>query len=742
MRGGLDLGDENRKRIAVLMADLQSEYNRKIMEGIIRQANILNYDVMAYSMFSNHDIDYPFQTGEENIFELFDPDKADGIIIYSESFRKGEVKEKITSVCRGSGLPYVEMDKYDGSEFRIWNDREIFSRLVSHMIEIHSLKKIYCLTGYKGCHQSENRLEGYRDAMRRHGIPAKRDWEFYGDFWEKSAEELAEAICFGKIEKPEAVVCANGGMAVSLTNALIERGIRVPEEIAVAGFDSYTGNALNTPTVTAMSDINYNQGIKTVCLLHKRITGEVCEQYELHIEAVETGGSCGCGESESRMFKWYRKELAKQMEYFDLLQSSNMMQQISEQENLQDFAGVLSGFTYLIRGLKELYVCICDDWDGINNTGRRGYSVNGYSENIIMFHLIGDSGGYSIMPLDKAFSDICGGKNPSAYYFVPLHFKDRRFGFAAVEFCNGQYSFDKQFWTWTDNVSVAIETIRIRNYIRRFSERIHLTAVRDPLTGIYNRRGFEELSSEMYEQAIINKEKFMMIAIDINNLSDINLELGCGFGDDIIITVANAVNSSCRGNEICCRCGDDNFYIIGSMDYKNGAAEEHIAVIKKYCASNRSFIESGMNIILDAGYYCGEVGDGLALSDIIRNLNETVKRKRMEGKRKTTYLKGFFDLRKRIYENPKKKWSVDDMAQSMALSRAYFQRLYKREFGVSVMKDVITARIALARRLLVTDRSSVAEIAVMCGYESEIYFMQQFKKETGMTPTQYRKGEL
>lgn len=62
-----------------------------------------------------------------------------------------------------------------------------------------------------------------------------------------------------------------------------------------------------------------------------------------------------------------------------------------------------------------------------------------------------------------------------------------------------------------------------------------------------------------------------------------------------------------------------------------------------------------MNIILDAGYYCGEVGDGLALSDIIRNLNETVKRKRMEGKRKTTYLKGFFDLRKRIYENPKKK---------------------------------------------------------------------------------------
>lgn len=727
-----------RKHIAVFMADLQSEYNRKTMEGIIKQANAVNYDIMAYSMFSNHDNDSAFQRGEENIFELFNPDKADGIIIYKESFRKDKLRERIIDICIASGLPYIEMDKFDSdSELKIWNDREIFCRLVSHMIEEHSLKRIYCLTGFKNCHQSQNRLEGYRDAMRIHGIPFRSEWEFYGDFWKESAEKLAEAISTGNIEKPEAVVCANGGMAVNLTNALIERGIGVPSEIAVAGYDSFTSNALNEPTVTAMSDINYNQGITSVCLLHKKITGELCTPYDLHIETVEPGGSCGCGEADSALFKWYKKELSEQLIYVDLFQSSNMMQKLSGLENLKDFAEVLSRFTYLIRGLKELYICICDDWDGINKAEKGGYRVKGYSENVLMFHLTGNEG-YRIMSLNEAISDICGGKNPSAYYFIPLHFEDRRFGFAAAEFCDGQFSFDKQFWTWTDNVSIAIETIRIRNYIRRFSERIHLTAVRDPLTGIYNRRGFEELSYEIYEQAIINKEKFMMIVININNLRSINHELGCSYGDDIVITVADAVNSSCRGNEVCCRCGDDNFYIIGSMNYKNGAAAEHIESIKKYCLTKSSLIEGGVNIILDTGYFCQEVTDGTALSDIINNLGKIIENKRI--KRKRTYLKNFSDLRKQIYEDPRKKWNVDEMAQSMALSRAYFQRLYKREYGISVMKDVITARIALARKLLDTDKSSITAIAAMCGYESEIYFMQQFKKETGMTPTQYRKG--
>jgi len=144
------------------------------------------------------------------------------------------------------------------------------------MIEKHLLKKIYCLTGLPETHQTENRLSGYRDAMKKHGLYYNKNYEFYGEDLVKSAQKLADDIADGKIEKPEAVVCANGLMAINLTNSLIKNGISVPNDIAVAGYDSFFQNVLNSPSITAFSNINYNQGINIVCRLHKMITGEKC----------------------------------------------------------------------------------------------------------------------------------------------------------------------------------------------------------------------------------------------------------------------------------------------------------------------------------------------------------------------------------------------------------------------------------------------------------------------------------
>jgi len=119
-----------RKRIAVFIADCQSDYRRKTMEGIIKQANALNYDIIVFSFFSNHNVEYPFQTGEENIFDLFNPEKADGIIVLKNSFKKISVRNKIAGICQSSGLPFIEIEDSDTDpEFKIWKDRELFFQL-------------------------------------------------------------------------------------------------------------------------------------------------------------------------------------------------------------------------------------------------------------------------------------------------------------------------------------------------------------------------------------------------------------------------------------------------------------------------------------------------------------------------------------------------------------------------------------------------------------------------------------
>ena len=96
-------------------------------------------------------------------------------------------------------------------------------------------------------------------------------------------------------------------------------------------------------------------------------------------------------------------------------------------------------------------------------------------------------------------------------------------------------------------------------------------------------------------------------------------------------------------------------------------------------------------------------------------------------------------IRNRIYTDPESIPDVEGLAVQSGMSRSGFQHLYKKLFGVSVMNDVINARIESAKRLLSSTNLTVKEIAMKCGYRNEYNFMRQFKSRCGQTPTEYRR---
>ncbi len=97
-------------------------------------------------------------------------------------------------------------------------------------------------------------------------------------------------------------------------------------------------------------------------------------------------------------------------------------------------------------------------------------------------------------------------------------------------------------------------------------------------------------------------------------------------------------------------------------------------------------------------------------------------------------------LRTRLFEEPALFSGIDEMAAYMNLSRSGFQHLYSHTFGVSVIHDVIKGRIEKAKSFLSKSNFSITEISNKCGYKSEFHFMRQFKKETGLTPTEFRRS--
>jgi AraC family transcriptional regulator, arabinose operon regulatory protein len=97
------------------------------------------------------------------------------------------------------------------------------------------------------------------------------------------------------------------------------------------------------------------------------------------------------------------------------------------------------------------------------------------------------------------------------------------------------------------------------------------------------------------------------------------------------------------------------------------------------------------------------------------------------------------ELRNELYRSPAASYSVNELAAKVNMSKSYFQHTYKELFGCSVITDIINGRLEYARYLLDNSSSSIAQIAKMCGYENETHFMRQFKKFTGVTPSQYKR---
>jgi len=84
--------------------------------------------------------------------------------------------------------------------------------------------------------------------------------------------------------------------------------------------------------------------------------------------------------------------------------------------------------------------------------------------------------------------------------------------------------------------------------------------------------------------------------------------------------------------------------------------------------------------------------------------------------------------------------SLDELANSVGLSKFYFSRLFKAHMNISPYKYLMEQRIAAAKRLLETTDSKVSDVGIMVGFRDESHFNRAFKTAVGVTPLQYRKA--
>ncbi len=614
---------KNRKRIAVIICDVHHTCQQRILKGIIEQAHALNYDVAVFTMFMNVDEETDYQYGENNIFKNINYELFDAVIYVPCSIGKRALREffekDLKAKCK---VPIVALE-FEHPDYHtvVVDDKTAYYHLISHLIEAHGLKKILCLTGYQDNLQAEARLAGYRKAMRSHGLPLREDYMIYGDFWDAAALKLAQRIASGELECPEAIACVSDHVAVTLCNRLIELGFRVPEDMVVVGFDAVIEGMENVPTITSYFRPLYGMGINAVMLAHKLITNEDCEPVTVDEGYLVPAESCGCGMDNTRRFAEHQKVLHTVNIYQDLFNGCHMAESLNSAQTLNVCLDKIINYLYLIYGVRDYDLCLCERWDDPERTAEIGNVYREYTDTMrLRIHSRDHIPEIVDEPFDRSIllpamyedSDV-----PRVWYFTPLHFNERCFGYAALGYADQPLAFDQIYHAWSRNINNALEFVRMRNIYNSMHQRLYMASIRDTLTGIFNRKGFKRYSKEQFAKAINTGKKFLVIAADLDCLKPINDNYGHLEGDNAISVVANAMHTCLDNDEICARTGGDEFVAVGCAEYTDQMIQQYLRRMEQYLARYNSTSDKPYEVGASFGCVCRVVTEDDDLQTIL-----------------------------------------------------------------------------------------------------------------------------
>lgn len=600
---------KKRKAIAVLIGTGDVIYEGLYLKGVSEQAKRFDYDVAVFSLQSLGISETKHQHGEENIYSLLDFNDFVGCIFIDSTFWVPRVKERLISMFENeSDENVVFLDTYESHGFAsvVPEDSEHFGALADHLIEDHGYRNIYCLTGYKGSEIAERRLESYIDAMKRHGIEVSEKNYSYGDFSNNSGIALADKIASGEIDRPQAVMCTNDGMAISLTNRLAQNGIRVPTDIAVTGYDVSGKGLDNTPSITSCRRSELYSGALCVCNIYNKANETEEKPYCECDGGIVYGSSCGCGNEKVRSYTSREIDIKNNSEKFFW---SNMQGVLMSSKSFDEFAYNLSCFVYLLSGYKDYCLCLNKNWNDFSN--EEEYLKNGYCEE--MFAALSSKNGdmhrdnTPFKSRDLYPAGFLDEDEPSVSYFFPIHFEDRCFGYNLIKYKGTDVFPDKVFKYWSENLNIALEYVRVQEKLRIMYDKIYASSLRDSLTGLYNRKGYDLNVKAAFETALSEQKKLLIVAVDLDNLKKINDSYGHREGDNALVILAQALQSSSDNTDICCRTGGDEFVIVGCGDYHRDTVDFYRKRIRGYLSRYNSQSGKPYPVETSLGFFLKEI---------------------------------------------------------------------------------------------------------------------------------------
>jgi LacI family transcriptional regulator len=226
--------------IGVIIPDIRNPFFAELMQCIEIRARALGYSVLFVS--SDED-----PAAETEHIEAFAARKVDGILLLPSN--------RVTSAAGVEGIPIVVVDRPIKGHPAVAADNRGGARLaVEHLVSLGH-RRIACISGPKDSTTAKARLAGFLDAMTPYYRAARlriADFVAYGEFDYAGGQSAAEALLGGLEPRPTAIVAGSDQQAIGTLRAAADRGVAVPSDLSIVGFDGIMLSDLVTPRLTTV----------------------------------------------------------------------------------------------------------------------------------------------------------------------------------------------------------------------------------------------------------------------------------------------------------------------------------------------------------------------------------------------------------------------------------------------------------------------------------------------------------
>jgi DNA-binding LacI/PurR family transcriptional regulator len=275
------LASKRTNTIGLLLPEISGAFFSPMLKGIEAAAHEAGYDLLVHST-------QQVETTRRRLGEH----NADGLLVFTHSLAPSELQR-----LHSFNFPVVLLHQTPPDSLNIpviaIENKDGAAMLIDHLVETHGRRRIVYLRGPEGHEDSVWRERGYREALDAHNIEFDPRLIASGGFDDEEAFTAMQQLLSDGLDF-DAVFAGDDDAAIGVMRALKLAGRRVPEEVAVVGFDDVPFARYLSPALTTVRAPIEEIGREAVHQLVQLMSGKPAEALTLMRTELVIRESCGC----------------------------------------------------------------------------------------------------------------------------------------------------------------------------------------------------------------------------------------------------------------------------------------------------------------------------------------------------------------------------------------------------------------------------------------------------------------